>query len=52
MWFKISSTKQLQRAKVGKPLCRVEEGDNTETTKIFVFKDTKSQPFIVGDENL
>ena len=49
--LKFSNTKQLKRARMGKRLCRVEESD-TETAKILVFKDTKPQPFIVGDENL
>ena len=35
-----------------KRLCRVKECNNINIVKIYVFKDTKFQPFVVGDENL
>jgi hypothetical protein len=35
-----------------KRLYRVKECNNTNIVKISVFKGTKLQPFVVGDENL
>lgn len=37
---------------MGKILCRVQEGDNTDIAKTLLFKDIKSQPYVGGDENL
>ena len=50
--LKYSSTNQLKRAIMEKRLCRVKECNNINIVKIYVFKDTKFQPFVVGDENL
>lgn len=36
--FKFSNTKQLIRAKMGKILCRVIEGENDKIIKTLVFK--------------
>jgi hypothetical protein len=51
--LKFSTTKQLKRARIGEIfLFRVQEGDNTDTMKTWVFKNIELQPYIGRKENL